>query len=167
MTLPTGVQAIAESNYGNSDEALNYLKMLENSFSYALPGSMYEVSPDYGMIAQAWNIYAVAIPVVEHFFGIRPKAYKQEVDVTPAMPSSWNDVAVTSVKVGDNELSISRTITGTKEVYTIEQLKTDWTINFSTQNERKINLNGTALEASEKDGKTISFTGTRNEIEIQ
>ncbi len=33
MTLPTGVQAVAELNYGNPDEALNYLKMLENSFS--------------------------------------------------------------------------------------------------------------------------------------
>jgi hypothetical protein len=39
MTLPTGVQAVAEARYGNPDSALHYLKLLSNSFSYALPGS--------------------------------------------------------------------------------------------------------------------------------
>ena len=44
MTLPTGVQARAENNYGRPNEALDYLERITRSFSYALPGSMYEVS---------------------------------------------------------------------------------------------------------------------------
>ncbi|WP_373512847.1 glycogen debranching protein, partial [Persicitalea sp.] len=59
MTLPTGVQAIAENNYGRPDQALDYLKRISRSFGYALPGSIYEVSPDYGMMTQAWNLYAL------------------------------------------------------------------------------------------------------------
>ncbi|GAB2619325.1 alpha-L-rhamnosidase-related protein [Belliella aquatica] len=51
MTLPTGVQAIAENNYGRPDKALDYLKRMTRSFGFALPGSIYEVSPDYGMMA--------------------------------------------------------------------------------------------------------------------
>jgi hypothetical protein len=61
MTLPTSVQAVAECQYGRSGRALEYLNMLANSFSYAAPGSMYEVSPDYGMLVQAWNIYGKSL----------------------------------------------------------------------------------------------------------
>ncbi|MEN1785688.1 MAG: glycogen debranching protein, partial [Bacteroidota bacterium] len=68
MTLPTGVQARAENNYGRPNVALNYLERMVRSFSYALPGSMYEVSPDFGMMVQAWNIYSFAYPIVHQFF---------------------------------------------------------------------------------------------------
>ncbi|MEO2050206.1 MAG: glycogen debranching protein [Allomuricauda sp.] len=106
MTLPTGVQAVAENNYGRPDEALDYLKRMTRSFSYALPGSMYEVSPDYGMMTQAWNIYAFAIPIVNQFFGIQPKAYEKIVEVEPKMPSTWNNASLEHVKIADNTVSI-------------------------------------------------------------
>ena len=81
MTLPTGVQAISENNYGRPDQAMNYLNRMTRTFSYALPGSMYEVSPDYGMVVQALNIYSFAVPIVHQFFGIRPMASKKEICV--------------------------------------------------------------------------------------
>ena len=71
MTLPTGVVTIGENNYGHPDEALGYLKKMTKTFSYALPGSIYEVSPDYGMVTQAWNMYSYAVPIINQFFGIR------------------------------------------------------------------------------------------------
>ncbi|MEQ9232120.1 MAG: glycogen debranching protein, partial [Cyclobacteriaceae bacterium] len=129
MTLPTGVQAIGEVKYGNPDKALEYLKMLENSFGYALPGSMYEVSPDFGMVAQGWNIYAVAVPIVDHFFGIQPMAYDQEILISPNLPSTWPSGSFENVKVGDNEISISFERVGETIQYEIEQTK-DWTIHF-------------------------------------
>ena len=70
MTLPTAVQIIAENNYGRPDEAYDLLKKVNKTFGYALPGSMYEVSPDYGMMTQAWNVYAYGEPIVKQFFGI-------------------------------------------------------------------------------------------------
>ncbi|WP_127018771.1 glycogen debranching protein [Flagellimonas beolgyonensis] len=106
MTLPTGVQAVAENNYGRPDEALDYLKRMTRSFSYALPGSMYEVSPDYGMMTQAWNIYAFAIPIVNQFFGISSKAYDKMMEIRPQMPKDWTDVSLENVKIGNNEVSI-------------------------------------------------------------
>ncbi len=142
MTLPTGVQAIGEAKYGNPDKALEYLKMLENSFGYALPGSMYEVSPDFGMVAQGWNIYAVAVPIVDHFFGIQPMAYDQEILISPNLPSTWPSGSLENVKVGDNEISISFERVGETIQYEIEQTK-DWTIHFrigdetTSSNDRK------------------------------
>lgn len=106
MTLPTGVLAIAENNYGNPDKALDYLKRMSKTFSYALPGSMYEVSPDYGMISQAWNIYSFAIPIIEQFFGIKPEAYKKQVTIQPQFPSEWDEASLENVVIADNKVSV-------------------------------------------------------------
>jgi len=106
MTLPTGVSAISENNYGNPDKALDYLKRMGRSFSFALPGSIYEVSPDYGMFTQAWNLYSYAVPIVQQFFGINPDAAKNLVTISPLMPSSWETAKLENVKVGDNKISL-------------------------------------------------------------
>ena len=106
MTLPTSVLVISENNYGNPDKALDYMKRMTKSFSYALPGSMYEVSPDYGMITQAWTIYGYAIPIVQQFFGIEPMASQQKVIIQPQMPSSWNDAKLENIEIADNTVSM-------------------------------------------------------------
>ena len=77
MTLPTGVATIGENQYGHPDEALGYLKKMTKTFSYAFPGSIYEVSPDYGMVTQAWNMYSYAVPIIKQFFGIQPGSVPQ------------------------------------------------------------------------------------------
>ncbi|TFG73188.1 MAG: glycogen debranching protein [Flavobacteriales bacterium] len=106
MTLPTGVQAIAENNYGRPNQALNYLKRMSRTFSYAFPGSMYEVSPDYGMMTQAWNIYGFAVPIVQQFFGIAPQASIKKVVIKPQMPDEWEEASLENVMVSENAISI-------------------------------------------------------------
>lgn len=123
MTLPTGVQAIGEARYGHPDRSLEYLKSLTNSFSYALPGSMYEVSPDYGMICQAWNIYAVGTPIIEHYFGVKPRAFEKKVIIAPNFPASWTNAKLDNVRVGDNVISIEKK---GKEISVMQEL--DWEI---------------------------------------
>jgi glycogen debranching enzyme len=129
MTLPTGVQAVAENNYGRPDLALDYLKRMTRSFSYALPGSMYEVSPDYGMIAQAWNIYSFAVPIVRQFFGIRPMASKKEIRIRPQLPTSWDQASLENVLVGENRVSVfyKEKDDGSKMIRILQD-KEDWHI---------------------------------------
>ncbi|WP_367391350.1 glycogen debranching protein [Lewinella sp. LCG006] len=128
MTLPTGVQVVAENNYGRPDQALDYLQRMSRSFSYALPGSMYEVSPDYGMITQAWNIYSFAVPIVQQFFGIQPDAANKQVVIHPQMPSSWEYAKLENVEIADNEVSIFYK-KGEKGVeLEITQTNTRWTL---------------------------------------
>ncbi|MEJ1221763.1 alpha-L-rhamnosidase-related protein [Sediminicola sp. 1XM1-17] len=130
MTLPTGVQAVAENNYGNPDKALNYLKRMSRSFSYALPGSMYEVSPDYGMIAQAWNIYGFAIPIVQQFFGIQPNAAERRVTIAIQMPEEWDKASLEDVVIADNKLSIFYEKSKSDISLKVVQQNTDWTIDI-------------------------------------
>ena len=81
-----------------------------NSFSYALPGSMYEVSPDFGMIAQGWNIYAVAVPIVDHFFGVQPMAHEKIIRISPNMPDNWTNVTLSDIKINGFQNTVSTLI---------------------------------------------------------
>ncbi|WMN12343.1 glycogen debranching protein [Marivirga salinae] len=147
MTLPTGVQAIAEAKYGNADKALEYLKMLQHSFSYALPGSMYEVSPDFGMMTQAWNSYAVAVPVVEEFFGIQPKAWKNEIVIKPNLPTTWTNVSLDNIKIEDNKLDISAKRIDNVMEFRISQMH-NWKMVFEFQGAKHIIYDGNRIKGS-------------------
>lgn len=154
MTLPTGVQAVAENNYGRPDQALDYLKRMSRSFSYALPGSIYEVSPDYGMMTQAWNIYAFAVPIVNQFFGINPLAHNKTIIIEPQMPKEWDTASLENVKVGDNEISIWHTKSKESHQIKIQQTKTDWKIKLVLPQGEYIVSEGNS-ETTTENGKTL------------
>lgn len=146
MTLPTGVAAVSAARYGYPDESLHYIKKLENSFSYALPGSMYEVSPDFGMMTQAWNIYGVAVPIVNYFLGIQPKAFDKTVVISPSLPSSWTEASIQNVVVGDNHLGISISTKKDHQMIHITQTAPGWTIELNTRKANRVTVNGKQIE---------------------
>lgn len=106
MTLPTGVQAVAENNYGRPDRALDYLQRMTRTFGYALPGSMYEVSPDFGMMTQAWNLYSFAVPIVQQFFGVQPRAAEKTIRLQPQLPTDWDAADLENVWIGENRIDV-------------------------------------------------------------
>jgi cellobiose phosphorylase len=67
---------------------------------------MYEVSPDYGMFSQAWNIYSFGVPIVSQFFGVQPNAEKREIIITPQMPTQWEAASVENIRVAETVISI-------------------------------------------------------------
>ncbi|MEX2233883.1 MAG: glycogen debranching protein [Cyclobacteriaceae bacterium] len=164
MTLPTGVQAVAAARYGSPEDALAYLKKLQRSFSYALPGSMYEVSPDFGMVTQGWNIYGVAVPLVNHFFGIQPKAYEKTVCISPRMPLSWKEASLENVKVGSNALSLTVHQKEDHNEYRIRQTQPDWRVIVDIKNARKVVMNN---EQQDLDAGADSIVTQGREITLQ
>lgn len=166
MTLPTGVLAVSAAKYGEPDDALLYISKLNQSFSYALPGSMYEVSPDFGMMTQAWNIYGVAVPIINHFFGIRPKAYEKSISISPHLPKEWEDVSIENVKVGDNEVSLAITIKDDSKEYRIEQIQSDWSIILDVMNAKRILVNNQPVDSKAITNNTLTLNGTKNIVLI-
>jgi hypothetical protein len=158
MTLPTGVAAVSAARYGHPDESLLYIKKLENSFSYALPGSMYEVSPDFGMVTQAWNIYGVAVPIVNYFFGIQPQAFNKTVVISPSMPSSWKEASIQDVVVGDNHLDISISMKNDHQEIHVTQTAPGWTIQLDTRETKRMMVNGKEIALSKSQHK-VELTG--------
>ncbi|WP_224482998.1 glycogen debranching protein [Robertkochia aurantiaca] len=163
MTLPTGVQAIAENNYGRPDEALDYLKRMTRSFSYALPGSLYEVSPDYGMIAQAWNIYGYAKPLIGQFFGVDPMASEKRVRISPMFPSSWPDATLENIRISDNTLNIHMERDDKWETLIISQ-ELPWNIDIENDN---ISSSAEVLEGDvriKSSGDGVTLLSSKSEL---
>ena len=166
MTLPTGVQAISENNYDHPNEAYDLVQRMLRTFSFALPGSIYEVSPDYGMMTQAWNSYAFEVPVIQQFFGIQPLAYKKEIHLQPSWPDALRSGSIKNVEIGDNSLSISYERAMKKSTYILRQKK-PWTIYFSpkTATYKRWVLDGEIVKPSVRNGRpTLKLKGWRHQL---
>lgn len=106
MTISTGVMAVAQAQYGYADRALELIEKIFSTFGMATPGSISEMSPDYGCFVQAWTTYSVMTPVIRHFFGIQPSAFERKIVLKPSLPSCWNNVSVEHVEVLDGEIDV-------------------------------------------------------------
>ena len=169
MTLPTGVAAIGENNYGNPDAALDYLKRMTRSFGFALPGSIYEVSPDYGMFAQAWNMYSYAVPIVTQFFGIQPDAGNKVIYIRPQMPSNWEEASIQKVQIGDNVISLTYVDKSGVRSIEVEQSQSKWGISIQIPEDfTKVKILGKEVSSDTKDGfRRILMTGKKVKIEAE
>ena len=169
MTLPTGVSAIGENRYGNPDVALDYLQRMTKSFGFALPGSIYEVSPDYGMFSQAWNMYSFAVPIVMQFFGIQPDAGNKVIYIRPQMPSSWDEAAIQKVIIGDNEISLSYVDKSGVRAIEVEQSQSKWGISIELPEEfTKVKVLGKEVSSDTQNGyRRILMTGKKMRVEAE
>jgi glycogen debranching enzyme len=166
MTLPTGVSAIGENRYGNPDGALDYLNRMTRSFGFALPGSMYEVSPDYGMFTQAWNMYSFGVPIVMQFFGIQPDAGNKVIYIRPQMPSDWKEASIQKVQVGDNEIKLSYADKSGVRTLEVEQTQANWAISLEFPEEfSKVKVIGKEVSSDTKEGyRMILITGKKARV---
>lgn len=163
MTVPTGVMAVAAANYGKPDEALDYIKKLQQSFSYALPGSMYEVSPDFGMVVQAWNIYGVAVPIIRSFFGIEPRAMEESIFLSPHLPDTWNEAVLEKVKVGNNTINLKIVRSAEYIEYQIQQTRPEWQVLIDVNGAKKILIN---QKEEIGEAKVLTLSGDKNIVRV-
>ena len=168
MTLPTSVQAVSENNYGNPNKALNYIQRMTRTFSFAFPGSIYEVSPDYGMITQAWNIYGFAVPIVQQFFGISPEAQNKKITISPNMPSQWDNASIENVIVADNAVSVYYTKSNGKLTLRVEQDNPEWKVEIllpKTQGEAIYQVTSDSIKPETVENSYL-FATNETQIEI-
>jgi glycogen debranching enzyme len=128
MTIATGVQAVAESRYGRTEEALWYMDRIVETFNRVTPGSISEMMPDYGCFAIAWTSYGIVVPLIEHIFGIAPDAQRKTVTFDPHMPGGWNDMSIEALPIGTTTVSLAGARTSKGLEYTFESTDDTWTL---------------------------------------
>ena len=106
MTISTGVLINANLRYNMADQAYRLIKTVMKTFGMYLPGSISEMSPDYGCFTQAWTSYAMLSPVITGFLGISPDAGMKKVHIAPNLPVDWDYASAKKLKIGNNELDI-------------------------------------------------------------
>jgi len=164
MTIATSGLAIAETKYNGADSGMKYIKQILNNFSFATPGTTYEVNPDYGMFVQAWNVKGINVPLIQYMFGVKPYAYSKTITLKPDMPSAWNFAKLDNLLVGNTKLSIDFKRQEGKQVYKITSSQDLWKIDFIIPGKfQYIRING--KEITSTDGK-VSVQGKENTIEL-
>ena len=163
MPAATGGLAQAAALYGMPDTALMYIHKILNTYSYATPGTTYEVSPDYGMFVQAWNITGINIPLIQYFFGVQPDAYKKEATIHIQMPKDWNNASLNNLIIGQTKLSIQYTKIKDRIKCIIRSTEPGWKIHFIVdKNTSNIVLNNKPI----KPGKLkVELTGIDNTVQ--
>jgi hypothetical protein len=165
MTIATGVAAVAEANYGRTDEALWYVEKIGQTFNRRLPGSISEMMPDYGCFVIAWTMYGVVQPLVRHVFGVEPDAVHQQVVFEPHLPTGWEEMSIHDLRIGGNRISFSRSKTEKGIEYAIDATEDGWTFVLKGEvlSGGKYYLNARPVRA---DGSRIRMTGRKNRIVV-
>ena len=165
--MPAGSSGLiqAAARYGMPDTALKYMHQTLNTFSFATPGTMYEVSPDYGMFVQAWNISCLNIPLIQYFFGVSPDAVKKEITVHLQMPSQWENASIKNLLIGSTKLSIQYKKNNNLVTCIIQSTEPGWKIHLLTdKGSRTILVNKKKREAAKG---VVELNNTINTVEYQ
>ncbi len=163
MTIATGVQAVAEYMYGNTDESMWYVGKIVQAFNRVLPGSISEMMPDYGCFTQGWTSYGIVLPLVRHVFGVQPDAYNKRIIFEPHLPTGWEDISIENLPVGNNILSFSRAKSGNGIEYILSSREQDWDIMLKLEDSpgAKYYLNGNQIPFHPSG---IRMTGKNNRL---
>ena len=154
----------AAARYGMPDTALMYMHKMLNTFSYATPGTTYEVAPDYGMFVQAWNISCLNIPLIQYFFGVNPDAYKKEIAIHLQMPSTWKEASLKNLLVGNTKLSIEYKEENNIVTCIIQSSEPGWKIHFVMDAQNQIiDVNNKATNGKQ----FIELTGIKNTLKYK
>ena len=119
----TGVMAVAEANYGRTDLSLRYATFIAKELDLEQPGALpelfpsrdydyFQVFPQRAMVMQAWSSYGVVWPVVYYYLGIRPDLPQGEISIIPQLPSTWPNLSLNNVRIGNGAVSASTSHAG-------------------------------------------------------
>ena len=155
--------AQAAVRYGMPDTALAFVHKTIHSFSFATPGTIYEISPDYGMFVQAWNVTGINIPLIHYFFGISPEAYKKEITIHIQMPLTWTYANLKNLIIGNNLLSIHYSKENSQVLCRVQSIQPGWKIHFVVdKNVREVFINKSLVAPVHHQ---VNFTGTDTTVQ--
>jgi len=149
--------------FGMPDTALMYVHKTINSFSFATPGTIYEVAPDYGMFVQAWNVTGINIPLIQYFFGVTPRAFEKIITIHIQMPTTWKYATLNNLIIGDNRLSIHYSKIKNAVTCAVQLAKPGWKIQFNVnKSTRNIVVNKKRILPN---NNRVELTGMDNSIQ--
>ncbi|MGQ9674552.1 MAG: alpha-L-rhamnosidase-related protein [Chloroflexota bacterium] len=105
-TLPTGVLAVAEFNYGNADRGTWLIRQIARTMEFSALGTFKELIPEGLSFVQLWSPAMFLQGVIEGIFGLDPRAYANKIALRPKLPNEWSYARLKNLKVGGHELSV-------------------------------------------------------------
>ncbi|MBM7567773.1 glycogen debranching protein [Paenibacillus sacheonensis] len=175
MTISTGVQAVAEARYDRMNESLRMIRLIASTFNKRLPGSISEMSPDYGCFVQAWTNYGMTWPLMTFMFGIKPAAYRKELTLRPRFPDGWNDMSAKRIQLGlgecANTLDIEVVRSEGEDVCRFELEQPGWSVTLDVLQPADgtcfVTLDGEPVTAEARDGSIVVAIANAGKHELR
>ncbi len=154
-----GSLAVSECRYGYIDHCFTYVRKITEKWSEARFA-----------IAELFDIYPVAYPMVAFVFGIQPDAFNKAVAVKPWIPQTWaaKDISISKVLMGNAEFSMFRKNSGNTVTFDISMTESDWTItlNLPKVQDATYTVNGKSQTPASVGNDSVAFTltGASNQV---
>jgi hypothetical protein len=116
MPISTGMAAIAEFNYGRTDQGFRYLNQIAKSLGYIMPGAFpeylhpsgkHELYPAGSCFLQLWSAALLIEGTVWGFLQPEPELWKGEVTFTPRLPEGWETACFRNLTFGSSRYQIT------------------------------------------------------------
>ena len=106
-TLPTGVLAQAEFNYGNVEMGTRLIGDIARTIEYGMLGALSELIPQGGDFMQLWSTAMFLSGITEGIFGLEPLAHQHRLVLSPQLPKGWEFARLEGVEVGLHTIDIA------------------------------------------------------------
>jgi glycogen debranching enzyme len=106
-TLPTGVLAQAEFNYGNVEMGTRLIKDIARTIEYGMLGAFSELIPQGGDFMQLWSTAMFLSGITEGIFGLEPLAHQHQLVLSPQLPKEWEFARLEGVEIGAHTIDIA------------------------------------------------------------
>lgn len=106
-TLPTGVLAQAEFNYGNVEMGTRLIGNIARTIEHGMLGAFSELTPEGGDFMQLWSAAMFLSGITEGIFGLEPLAHQHRLVLSPQLPKGWGFARLEGVEVGLHTIDIA------------------------------------------------------------
>jgi glycogen debranching enzyme len=106
-TLPTGVLAQAEFNYGNVEMGTRLIGDIARTIEHGMLGAFSELIPQGGDFMQLWSAAMFLSGITEGIFGLEPLAHQHQLVLSPQLPKEWEFVRLEGVEIGAHTIDIA------------------------------------------------------------
>jgi len=106
-TLPTGVLAQAEFNYGNVEMGTHLIGNIARTVEHGMLGAFSELIPEGGDFMQLWSAAMFLSGITEGIFSLEPSAYQDRLALSPRLPKGWGVARLEGVEVGLHTIDIA------------------------------------------------------------
>ena len=106
-TLPTGILAQAEFNYGNVEMGTRLIGNIARTIEHGMLGAFSELIPQGGDFMQLWSAAMFLNGITEGIFGLESLAHQHRLVLSPQLPNGWKFARLEGVKVGLHTIDIA------------------------------------------------------------
>jgi len=106
-TLPTGVLAQAECNYGSVEMGTRLIEDIARTIEHGMLGAFSELIPEGGDFMQLWSAAMFLSGITEGIFGLDPLAHQHRLILSPQLPKGWEFARLEGVEIGAHTIDIA------------------------------------------------------------